>query len=273
MRMIAVDWSGARAGAERKIWLAEARDGVLVQLEAGRSREALVQHLNALAGHDGELVVGLDFAFSLPAWWLRERGFADAPALWRWLAAGNADRLLAECAAPFWGRRGSKRWANDERIWRLADRMPLPGAGRSPKSVFQIGGPGAVGTGSIRGMPLLLELQRAGFTIWPFDQPARPPLAVEIYPRAFTGDVRKSSKAARIACLRDAGHAARMTAAMREDCERSDDAFDAAISALGMWDHRDALCAVQAMDHARVRLEGMIWHPRLDAAAIVGAAL
>ena len=36
-----------------------------------------------------------------------------------------------------------------------------------PKSTFQIGGAGAVGTGSLRGMPHLLTLREAGCAVWP----------------------------------------------------------------------------------------------------------
>src|SRR2546422_446206 len=45
MRAVAVDWSGARAGERRTVWLAEAVEGRLVRLECGRSREELVAHL------------------------------------------------------------------------------------------------------------------------------------------------------------------------------------------------------------------------------------
>ncbi len=66
VRTIAVDWSGAAVGAERTIWLAEARGRVLVRLENGCDREALADHLIADASRTPELVVGLDFAFSFP---------------------------------------------------------------------------------------------------------------------------------------------------------------------------------------------------------------
>jgi catechol 2,3-dioxygenase-like lactoylglutathione lyase family enzyme len=61
---------------------------------------------------------------------------------------------------------------------------------------FQIGGAGAVGTGSLRGMQHLADLAHAGFSIWPFDRPGWP-LAVEIYPRLFTPGVVKSRHRAR----------------------------------------------------------------------------
>src|SRR5947207_2673911 len=73
---------------------------------------------------------------------------------------------------------------------RRTDR-DVPGIGGiRPKSVFQIGGAGAVGTGSIRGMSLLKRLSDAGFAVWPFDS-AQFPLVVEIYPRLLTGSVKK----------------------------------------------------------------------------------
>jgi hypothetical protein len=57
--------------------------------------------------------------------------------------------------------------------------------------VFQIGGAGAVGTGSIRGMLYLRNLREGGFSVWPFDPP-NPHTAMEIRPRALTGPVTKS---------------------------------------------------------------------------------
>lgn len=81
LRIIAVDWSGATAGADRKIWLAEVENRELVRLECGRGREALAEHLIAEASRDPELVVGIDFAFSLPAWFLEQRGLSKGPEL------------------------------------------------------------------------------------------------------------------------------------------------------------------------------------------------
>ena len=80
---MAVDWSGARVGAERKIWLAEVRDRRLVRLECGRSREELTRHLVDEAGADPDLVVGLDFAFACPAWFARQHGAETVEDVWR----------------------------------------------------------------------------------------------------------------------------------------------------------------------------------------------
>src|SRR5207249_2347049 len=99
------------------------------------------------------------------------------------------------------------------------------------KSVFQIAGAGAVGTGSLRGMPALLDLRAAGFAIWPFDPP-RLPMAVEIYPRWLTGRVNKSSPIARALYL--ATRFGEENRALLRTAASSEDAFDAAVSALRM---------------------------------------
>src|SRR5581483_6759861 len=70
--------------------------------------------------------------------------------------------------------------------------------GITPKSPFQIGGSGSVGTGSLRGMMMLEQLHEAGFRIWPLEASAlnnkKPqPLLVEMYTRLMTGAVAKSN--------------------------------------------------------------------------------
>jgi len=44
-RILALDWSGARHGARRKIWLAEADGSALLRLENGRDRTEVVDHV------------------------------------------------------------------------------------------------------------------------------------------------------------------------------------------------------------------------------------
>jgi hypothetical protein len=172
-RAIAVDWSGARTGERRAIWLGEALDGRLVRLEGGRSREEVVAHLLAEAAPGSHLVAGLDFAFSLPEWFLRERGVEDAAGAWE-LVARAGETWLADPQPPFWRTR--KASGDGFR------RTELECGGR-PKSVFQLVGAGQVGPGSLRGMPFLPRL-RERFAIWPFDEP-RLPLLLEIYPTLF----------------------------------------------------------------------------------------
>src|SRR5580658_616882 len=95
--------------------------------------------------------------------------------------------------------------------------------GITPKSPFQIGGSGSVGTGSLRAMPFLLRLREAGFRVWPFEDAALEtkdrsrspagmttrkattsarPLVVEMYTRLMTGAVAKSNAEARRAYLK-----------------------------------------------------------------------
>jgi hypothetical protein len=79
--VIAIDWSGRARGEADHLWLAEAGPDGLVRLEGGaRRREELVGHLLSLSGEP--VVVGLDFAFSFPAWYVRERGWTAVREVW-----------------------------------------------------------------------------------------------------------------------------------------------------------------------------------------------
>jgi hypothetical protein len=253
-RVIAIDWSGAMHGAERKIWLAEVRDSRVVRLECGRSRGAIEAQLIEDAARDPRAIIGLDFAFSMPAWFLREHGFASAHALWAHAASGGAEAWLAACEPPFWGRAGKRRPAPDP----LRPQLRRCEDGIGAKPVFQVGGAGAVGTGSLRGMRMLHRMHESGFRIWPYDDPAWP-LVVEIYPRALTGAVVKSRRDAREAYC--AEHGARVPPEFLAAAHASDDAFDALFSALRMWERIDELRALpQARDDIE-RIEGAIWLP------------
>jgi hypothetical protein len=257
---IAVDWSGAARGAERRIWVAEVAGGRLLRLECGRTREEVVRWLQERAEREPSLAVGLDFAFGFPAWFARELGARSGPEAWR-AAAERGEDWLARCPAPFFGRKGKRRPpARPERpLWRRTELEHTPIAGIAPKSVFQIGGAGAVGTGSLRGMPLLPTLERAGFSIWPFAR-ARPPFAAEIYPRWFTGPLTKSARRAR--ALHLANHPLPAPRALAELAEQSEDAFDAALSALALAGAR-VPADPRGMD-ALFRIEGRIWRPPVD---------
>ncbi|MBV9007050.1 MAG: hypothetical protein JO181_20450, partial [Solirubrobacterales bacterium] len=60
VRIVAVDWSGKLHGAAEFIWLADVRDGKLVSLENGRSREQLIDAVTAISGREPHTIVGLD---------------------------------------------------------------------------------------------------------------------------------------------------------------------------------------------------------------------
>ena len=232
MRAIAVDWSGARRRERNALQAAEAPP---LRLLGGFTRVEAAELLLREADRDPALVVGLDFAFSFPDWYVRELGVASARELWE-LAAREGEAWLEEVRAPFWRR------ARDEALrGREAFRRTEREVGGAPKSVFQLVGAGQVGTGTLRGLPLLALLARAGFSIWPFDD-ATPPVVVEIYPRLF----------------RDAWAAARPLAGSNPH------AFDALVSADVMGHHLDELRTLR--HEPEYALEGRIWRPgpRLD---------
>jgi len=257
MEVVAVDWSGARAGSATHIWLAHVVEGELVALSNGRNRGEVVDDLVALRTcTPGGLVVGLDFSFSFPAWFLRAQACGTAGEFWETVAV-DGERWLAECASPFWGRPGRRRPELPAHLRQAEASISVGGI--SPKSVFQIGGAGAVGTGTVRGIPHLRRLRAAGYSIWPFDPIARS-MVLEIYPRLLTGPVRKSSREERARYIAGGpwSLAPRFVAAIVE----SEDAFDAAISALVMGDHLADLAALRQTADPVTLLEGDVWRPR-----------
>jgi hypothetical protein len=255
MRVVAIDWSGRAKGAHRYIWLAEASGAELVRLECGRNREEIGDWLVAEQAMGERMVVGLDFAFSMPAWFLEERELASGAELWSCATTAGED-WLRECHPPFWGRPGKKK-LGDEPWLRATDASSLNGA-VGAKSVFQIGGAGAVGTGSVRGMPVLARLKAAGWAIWPFD-PAGSHTVIEIYPRLLTGPVNKSNAIDRAGFI--ATHYPSLGAPWVDDIAKSEDAFDAAVSALVMAKHCAALERLPLRNDPQVLMEGEIWRP------------
>jgi hypothetical protein len=300
-RIVAVDWSGdqSAAGQRRKIWAGvwTARTtgrvfGGSVRLESGRTRDELCDWLIALATETPRMVVGFDFCFSFPAWFVRgEMGCADAPAFWELVTKGHGERWLhRDCHdARFWGKAGDARngkrpaeFSGDRlhRMLRAADidnklAALIPDAERAarvrgiaPKSVFQIGGAGSVGTASLRGIPVVKRLREAGFAIWPFDRPALNrghPMVVEMYTRLNTGPVRKSNAAARAAYLlrkrrEDPGYAA-LPRTVLEKARASEDAFDALVSCMAMTARRDEFAGLRMPKDASYTVEGWTWAP------------
>ncbi|WP_419937827.1 HIT domain-containing protein [Candidatus Palauibacter sp.] len=256
-RAIAVDWSGAKSGERSKIWLAEVRDGRLTRLESGRDRSALVAHLTDAARADPEVVVGLDFAFAFPRWFVEELGATSIGEIWD-LAAERGEEWLSSCAPPFWGRPGRRRPKLREHL-RRTEQDASAVKDSNPKSVFQIGGVGAVGTGSIRGMRHLARLHTEGFSIWPFHE-ARAPVVIEIYPRLLTGPVKKSDYAARETYL--AQGFPEINDGFARKAASSEDAFDAAVSAMVMSRHLDEISTLAAARDSTELIEGRIWWPR-----------
>jgi hypothetical protein len=299
-RLVAVDWSGRvdAAGQRRHIWAGvwTAGEGgkAKVELEAGRTREEMGEWLVELAAETPRMVVSVDCCFSYPAWFLQEHVCATVFAFWEKAAAGYAERWLArECGGVerderFWGKphKRPEVFCGEglRSMYRLTDwdnkfAQRLEGGdaeraakmkGITPKSPFQIGGSGSVGTGSLRAMPFLLRLREAGFKIWPFedarlDAKKPGPLLVEMYTRLMTGAVAKSNEAARTAYLKarkkgDTVYAGISRGVMAKAVE-SEDAFDALVSVLEMVRYAGEFAGLKATRDEVLKLEGITWRP------------
>src|SRR5580658_1257757 len=299
LRLIAIDWSGRIdvAGQRRHIWAAIwTRSGseTTVQLEAGRTRDEITEWLIELAREIPHMVVSIDCCFSFPGWFLEEHGCEDMFAFWRKANAGLAEQWLdRECDEiardeRFWGA-PHKRPAQFcgpgyRRMFRFADydnkiAQALPGGdaeraakmrGITPKSPFQIGGSGSVGTGSLRAMTMLERLHDAGFRIWPLESAAidakKPqPLMVEMYTRLMTGAVAKSNPEARRKYLSakrktDALYA-QLGRAVLAKAQGSEDAFDALASVIEMARYAEQFGKLKATHNPELRREGLTWRP------------
>ena len=251
---IAIDWSGA-AKPSGKIWMACAHDGELATLLAARGREHAISWLLEQLNRYPNAIAGLDFAFSMPRWFVESHGVSHAKDFWP-VVQQCGERWLDACDKPFGGKPNKKKPDLGRKShFRRTETEVGAGASVKPKSVFQIGGAGAVGTGSIRGMPYLTNIRRAGVAIWPFDPPSRP-MVVEIYPRLFTGQVVKSKCSARFEYLNK--KLPRLNADHWTNAMDSEDAFDAAISAIELNNTARTPSARQCDDICVS--EGEIWH-------------
>jgi hypothetical protein len=137
--------------------------------------------------------------------------------------------------------------------------------GITPKSPFQIGGSGSVGTGSLRVMPSLLRLHEAGFRVWPFESAklasAKPqPLLVEMYTRLLTGAVKKSNAEARKRHLAARKYEGLGRGVMARALA-SEDAFDALVCCMEMVRFREEFAQLKATKDDVLGLEGITWRP------------
>jgi hypothetical protein len=297
-RIVAVDWSGRVdvAGQRRHIWAGVWTRGA-VTLEAGRTREELVEWLIAMAEETPRMVVSLDCCFSFPAWFLAEHGCGSVFEFWRNVAEGQGERWLArECEqvkrdVRFWGKPHKRPeefcGPNLHRSMRLTDvdnkitPKMLEGdperaakvKGITPKSPFQIGGSGSVGTGSLRAMPYLLQMWKAGFRVWPYESAALnganpKPLLVEMYTRLMTGAVAKSNESARRIYLGEKRRADALYKGLSRGvlvkAQGSEDAFDALVSCLEMVRWEEEFAGLKATKDPVLKLEGITWRPGLN---------
>ena len=272
MKTIAVDWSGAVANDGAKaIAIATANEDGLTDIIPGpkdaesKGRKATIEYLlNQADESDGELVVGLDFAFSLPAWYLDENGFKDAPELWKharsegegWWDDGGRSKT-----SPFWrADKAGKPNINGKSEFRWTEQDPAIKqlAGSSPRSAFQLSGAGSVGSSTVRGLPYLADLKDAGFNIWPWDD-AKGPLVIEVWPRIAVGQATKSSPSARVKRVEDEMSKGRISNDLAMHACTNDNAFDAVLTALWLAENTTELLGSKP-DPAYAK-EGLIWTP------------
>jgi hypothetical protein len=211
---VAIDWSGARGPAYRGVAVAQAAPGtsgpVLVPVPGGGkvwTRTAVLDWLDRRFQEGGRLLVGFDFAFSLP-WDTAGGYFADPEAgvfdLWDRVEAvcaadadlfGGAFAADPEHGAGFW-MRGPLR--PDFTLARRATEAACRADGLgTPDSPYKLIGARQVGKGALAGMRLLLALRRRHpkLRFWPFDRANSGSansgaansgsVLVEIYPRLF----------------------------------------------------------------------------------------
>jgi len=295
-RLIAIDWSGRidAPGQRRHIWSGiwtRAADGsTTIRLEAGRTRNEVATWLIELAAETPSMVVSIDCCFSYPAWFLAEHGAATVFDFWQKVASGHGEQWLSrDCADErFWGKPrkrpaqfcgpGYRRMLRstdwDNKVAQaLEGGDPLRAAkmkGIQPKSPFQIGGSGSVGTGSLRAMAFLLRLHEAGFRVWPFESAKLTgkhpqPLLVEMYTRLMTGAVAKSNEQARATYLKSRRKTdpiyAPISRTVMAKALASEDAFDALVSTIEMVRHAHEFAKLKATKDETLRLESITWRP------------
>ena len=297
-RLVAVDWSGDKGPGQRKkiwagVWTRGGRgrvEGGTVTLETGRTRAELTDWLIGMARDTPRMVVSIDCCFSYPAWFLREHGCATVFDFWRHVASGEGERWLCDGTEArderFWGKPhkrpvqfSGEGYASMMRATDWENKVEFGGGdaaraalmkGIQPKSPFQIGGSGSVGTGSLRAMEWLERLHEAGFRVWPFeDADAGRPLLVELYTRLLTGPVAKSNEAARRAYLKRRGEEepglyGALPRAVLAGARASEDGFDALVCCMEMVRRQAEFAGLHRTEDPRLRLEGITWRPGVN---------
>lgn len=226
--VIVVDWSAASQRSPVKaskdaIWIGTC-SGNAASATYHRSRQAAESHLSALLDAEAKAgrrtLVGFDFAMAYPSGFAAAlTGSPDPRGVWAWLdravvdAPDNANNRLAVATqinkalggkGPFWvvneglanealpfGKNGKVDFAGLKlREFRSIEKS---GGVGQPKSVWQLTGPGSVGSQSLMGLPMIHRLsKRAETSVWPFDAVLAPTVLAEIYPsllaRAIAAD-------------------------------------------------------------------------------------
>jgi hypothetical protein len=169
--------------------------------------------------------------------------------------AAQGETWLRDCPPPFWGPAGTRCTIATDTRFRACEAR-LREQGRQPKSIFQLRGAGAVATGSLRGIPGLAAVRAHGIAVWPFD-PVGAHTVFEVYPSLYA-KVATNDVAGRARHLERFG-ATVLGARERAAAIATDDAFDAVVSALAMWDRRAELLALEPARDPITAIEGAVW--------------
>lgn len=284
-RVVAIDWSGARAVRTPAIAVALVESGPdpVVRLvrpaDGGHwSRQAVADWLRQLLDLPGRTLVGIDCNLGYAASVMRAQfpGIRHAAALWAEVdrCSWPAVNFLAEgywmhpSVAPlFWcsGRR-PPGWKGPRRS---TEQACIDIGLGTPESPFKLLGPKQVGKGGLAGMRMLHALRTDlgdRLAVWPFDGVDRQRsrlVVTEIFPRLF---IRRAGGGT--AKIRDSGVLRTMLQGCRIDWELAvegpidDHAADALLAAAGIWVHcreePDALVVPTALAPT-LALEGWIF--------------
>jgi hypothetical protein len=231
--VIAIDWSGRDGPQQVHHIRAAAFTSTGIDLWPEMRREGVIERVIATAP---PLVVGFDFSFGYPAWVAACYGLLDGIALWPTIAE-HAEDWLRDVPHPFYAKNGVKQPADIALRRRCEETLKA-------KSTFQLAGGGHVGTGTLRGIPHLMTLRDAGFTIWPFEDTSERTV-VEIYPRPLLAF----------------GHSVPVPSDLRAAMDANDNTRDAVGSACVMWEHRESFADLRAATDPVTLLEGDVWMP------------
>ncbi len=225
-----VDWSAAstatsKTNRENAIWVGRHSRDARSETHF-RTRAEAEDHIRTCietALRNGKRsLVGFDFAFGYPAGFAaRLTGSATAAAVWHWLAnqiedapdnqnnrfavAGRINRLFGGMG-PFWshprgqtheGLPARKAGIDHARLgvgeFRLVEQVAT-----GAKSVWMLCNPGAVGSQSLVGLPMIHRLsQMDGVSVWPFQPPSTPVVLAEVYPSLLSRAVNHALHSAR----------------------------------------------------------------------------
>jgi hypothetical protein len=140
---------GCERRRKRDIAVAVAQHGRLEEIEVGRNRNEvatwLIERQRQLEEDFGvaEMVVGFDFAFSFPRWFLHDAGLPPPPTLWSEINEERAECWLSGQAPwPFWGRGDAQKKTElaGDRAFRATELEAAAGQGIGPKVGLPVGG-------------------------------------------------------------------------------------------------------------------------------------